>query len=457
MNKEFMYESIDLKRMALLFRKKLGLIILAAACGAIVGGGIYLLFREAAMETKWQAQSQFHMRFIFDPTDGVEQSYNGYSWNDLLHGDPVVERIVAAIQNSDDERWSERDLLGEDRIALCKELVRAALKGEIISDTRLLTVTAAAAEPDMAEMLRNVIEAGLLEYAGEQAEIVSFKLIRSTGPTRVIWDDRMPQAAVGGGVLFLVIALLGWWFVYILDDSLYVLADGEKRYPFPVLGMLVGSDGSSGPLRSGNKDRPQALGNMGGRQPYGEELAENVAHLLDNEHKLAFISVDELLFAHDDEAANKLVNEATNETTNKTTNEATNETTNETTNEATNEATNKATNEARDKKALKSAAAAGDGAAGTKNIFDRLMKEKVSSQSWETTAVRAWPAAGLGAMLRGMDGVILAVPFGRRNGRKLEHWISFLRNQDCKILGIIITEGDRLFWRLYYGGKVGRK
>ncbi|MDR2888415.1 MAG: hypothetical protein LBV33_01060 [Lachnospiraceae bacterium] len=385
-NKDFMSEGIDLKRLALLFKRSVLRILLTTVCGALAGGGIYLLVRELTMETRWQSRLQFHMQFIFDPHDAVEQSYNGYTWNDLIHGDPVIDRIVAAIQQSDEPGWSERGLVGVERVEAGRELVREAIKGEIISDTRLLTVTVTASDPELTAMIRDVTEVGLIGYAADQVEIISFNPIRSTEPERMIWDDRLLPAVIGGGAIALCISLLGWWFYYILDDSLYVISDSEKRYPYPLLGLLV---------REGTGT---------GDQPYEAELAENVEYLLDNEGKIALLSVDHLLFLAGDRPERSVGDDQT--------------------------------------------------VLRAKDTFDRIINKRVTAgKRFDTVALSKRPEGGLGAALRAFDGVILLVPFGGRNGRKIARTISFLRNQDCTILGIIITEGDKSFWQHYYFGR----
>ncbi len=357
-NKEFMQEGMDLKRFFLCLKKKLGLILLMTLVGALLGGVGYLLVRQLHMKTQWQAQSKFYMQFI-DVGDSL-QSYNGFTWNDLLHGDPVMDKVAAIMDL--ENRKETRAEVGE------------AIKGEIISDVRLLTVTVTTGNPGWSTEIQKAMEEALLAYAGEQTEITSMELIRSIEPERVVWDDRTLPAAVSGGILFLVVSLFGWLIYYILDDSLYVIADSEKRYPFPLLGLLVKNQGE------------------GGSQPYAAELAENVSYLLGDVHKLAFLSVDETSGI----------------------------------------------------------------ATRTKLTFDQIMTERIAGKSWETAILELNMSAGAGEVgknLRNTDGVILVVPFGDRNGKKVDKTISFLRNQDCKIQGILIADGEERFWKCYYGSK----
>ncbi len=48
------------------------------------------------------------------------------------------------------------------------------------------------------------------------------------------------------------------------------------------------------------------------------------------------------------------------------------------------------------------------------------------------------------------DGVILAVPYGKRCGSMVEHTIAQLKKHGCKIVGIVLTRADLSFLKTYY-------
>lgn len=56
-------------------------------------------------------------------------------------------------------------------------------------------------------------------------------------------------------------------------------------------------------------------------------------------------------------------------------------------------------------------------------------------------------------LLRNSAGVILLLPWGDKNGRRCEKMIDFLKKQDCKIAGAVITNADDAFLNKYYFGK----
>lgn len=52
--------------------------------------------------------------------------------------------------------------------------------------------------------------------------------------------------------------------------------------------------------------------------------------------------------------------------------------------------------------------------------------------------------------IRKNGGVILLIPFGNDVSRKTERMLTFLKNQDCNIYGIIVTEADEEYLNRYF-------
>ena len=47
-------------------------------------------------------------------------------------------------------------------------------------------------------------------------------------------------------------------------------------------------------------------------------------------------------------------------------------------------------------------------------------------------------------------GVILGVPYGRKNGKLISKYMDILQKQDCAVLGAILIDADMRFQRRYY-------
>ncbi len=52
--------------------------------------------------------------------------------------------------------------------------------------------------------------------------------------------------------------------------------------------------------------------------------------------------------------------------------------------------------------------------------------------------------------IRKNGGVILLIPFGNDVSRKTERMLTFLKNQDCNVYGIIVTEADEEYLNRYF-------
>ncbi len=57
---------------------------------------------------------------------------------------------------------------------------------------------------------------------------------------------------------------------------------------------------------------------------------------------------------------------------------------------------------------------------------------------------------GNAAPLRDSDGIILIIPAGRRNGKKIERTLDFLKIQNCNIIAAILWKEDKSLLKLYY-------
>lgn len=242
MSEEYLNKGMDLKRLMLYFQKKIWLVIMLAILGGTLGGVIYQVVRAVKMPVEYQTVSKLYISFGHDETGEVYQYYNGYTWNDLMGSDPIMDMIMLNLPGYE------------------KKQVRDSIKAEILSDIRLLTVTVKGDTEKYVREIRNAVETGLTEYAQEDEELNQIKTIRSGAPERVFWDDRTTQACTAGAVVFGVISLIVLLFIYAFDESIYVQEDIEKKYRFKALGLLTR--------------------NQKGLQPYARELEANIHHIM---------------------------------------------------------------------------------------------------------------------------------------------------------------------------------
>ena len=253
-NEEYLNRGMDLKRLVLYLQKRFWVVIMLIVLGATFGGVFYQVMRSVKMPVEYMAVSKLYISFDHDENGEVYQYYNGYTWNDLLDSDPIVDLIMKELPG-----YEESD-------------VRESTTAEILSDIRLLTITVKGDNEKFVREIRNAVENGLKEFAKGSDELEQIKVIRSAAPERVYWDNRTTSACVTGAVVMGVLAFLVFGFHYVTDESMYVQEDVEKKYGMRALGLLTR--------------------NQKGLQPYAGELKANLRYVLGEKKAFAIVDMD---------------------------------------------------------------------------------------------------------------------------------------------------------------------
>ena len=371
MNEEYLNRGMDLKRLALYLQKKIWLVIMLAILGATCGGIIYQVVRSMRMPVEYEAVSKLYISFGHDESGEVYQYYNGYTWNDLLDTDSILDIVMTALPGYE------------------RRQVQDATTAEILSDIRLLTITVKGDNEKFVREIQDAVENGLREYARESKELDQIEVIRSGAPERVYWDDRTTSACVTGAILLGVLAVLVIGFNYVLDESVYVQEDVEKKYSFKVLGILTR--------------------NQKGLQPYAGELKANIHYIMGEKRSFAILDMDN----HGD--MRKLEIERLLNRTDT------------------------------------------DGFGRNVQVdegFSWHIPEEENSEpkgEWEVIAFNENILSEEECRkIREIEGVIILLPFGKDTGRKTSRILSFLRNQDCQVLGMVIEQADEEFLNRYF-------
>lgn len=371
-NEKTLKQGMDLKRLVLCLQGKLWLLIILAIVGAVIGGVSYQIAKAMRMPIVYEGVSKLYISFAVDESGEVYQYYNGYTWNELLDADPIVEHVEVHLPKG-----------------YTREALIAATKGEIISDIRLLTVTVSGSTEKFVREIQQAVEKGLADYAADSEELRRIEVIRSIEPTRVYWDDRTVTACIIGGVVMAVITALVLAILYILDEAVYVPTDIEKKYGYKALGVMPRS--------------------QKGLQPYARELTANIRYVLGENRQFALLDMEGNSSLRSGELE-KLLNAGENEYI------------------------------------------GGDGEMG--GLTWTLPKEEGAEKpenAYETLPLNE------GALteedldqIRKLCGVILLVPFGTDKSRKVQRVLSLLKNQDCNVLGMIVSRADEDFLNKYY-------
>ncbi len=372
-NQRYMQEGLDIKRVVLLWKRKLWMAAAAAAAGALIGSGVYLFIHLAFVsEREFQTVSKIYLNFNCEPEDFTELSYNGYTWNDLMATDPILDYTMEELPAGMD-----------------KNVVIGATKAEILSDIRLLTITITANDPQLAAQIMEATQKSLV-HLGETDELFdSIEVYSTVEPQQIVWDNRTARAAVTGAVLGLLAVLLAQAFYYVLDDSVYLAGDVEKRYGIPVFGIFV-------------------EGRTGKEQPYGREFAVNYSYLCRDTETAVLVSADT---EEDAETAERVIREVTGAKAGE----------------------------------RKESAADREDADGKQAVWMKFPALSVGGRMEEDAA--------LYRRIREAGGTVLAVRYGCGNGKRIERVLRNLEKQDCRVLGAVIVNADERFLKLYYLGK----
>lgn len=200
---------MDMKKLGLCFMRKSWMLLVAAMLGAALGGILYTIARIVPeSEREYQAVSKIYLDFAADETGEVYQAYNGYTWNDLMVTDPILDVTMEYLPTD-----------------YTREEVAAATKAEILSDLRLLTLTITTHDEERCNAIMEASEKSLVKQGETAKEFKSITVIRSVQAKLVTADDKTVQAVLVGLAVVFVLTLFGMMFYYVLDDRILIAGD----------------------------------------------------------------------------------------------------------------------------------------------------------------------------------------------------------------------------------------
>ena len=219
-------DGMDLKKYMMCLLGRLPLIFGALIGGALLGAVVYAAVRTVPeSEREYQAFAKVYLDFAADETGEVYQAYNGYTWNDLMAADPLME---LTLQN-----------LPAD---YTREETEAAVRAEILSDIRLLTITVTSHRAERTDAILGAAVQALETYGGQAKEFLEIHAIQKTEARLVVADSRMAQAVFLGASLGLLLSLLGFSLCYVMDDRIFVAGDIRRVTEVSFLGYASGEE-----------------------------------------------------------------------------------------------------------------------------------------------------------------------------------------------------------------------
>lgn len=219
-------EGMDIKKYMLCLLKCLPALLGAVIGGALIGVIVYTVARTVPeSEREYQAFAKLQLDFAVDGTGEAYQAYNGYTWNDLMATDPIMNLTLQSLSSD-----------------FTREEVEQALRAEILSDIRILTVTVTTHSSDRTDAILMAAVEALERYGSQTKEFLGIKAIQTAQAKLVVADSRMAQAVFVGALLGFLIALFGISFYYMMDDRIFVAGDARKVTDAPFLGYASGTE-----------------------------------------------------------------------------------------------------------------------------------------------------------------------------------------------------------------------
>lgn len=219
-------DGMDIKKYLICLMGKLPLIFGAVIGGALLGVIVYAVVRTVPeSEREYTAYAKVYLDFAADETGEVYQAYNGYTWNDLMAADPIMELML---------RHLPADFTREE--------TAAAVRAEILSDIRLLTITVTTNRAQRTDAILGAAVGALETYGGQAKEFLEIHAIQKTEAALVVADSRMAQAALVGGFLGLFLSLFGFSLYYVMDDRIFVAGDVRKVTDLSFVGYPSGGE-----------------------------------------------------------------------------------------------------------------------------------------------------------------------------------------------------------------------
>lgn len=222
---EYWSEGIDEKRFALCMKNKIWLVLAAALAGALFSGALYLIVRQVTKGApQYQAEVLYSIGYDIQEEDEVLKEfineYNAYTWGDMMKSDRVILFVMEVLPDVE------------------RSVIEASLDTSIASDPEFLTALFTTDDEELSNRIAVAYNAAMAAF-GETMQgrgLTGIEAWKTVPAKLVVEENRVVYALELGAVLGLLAGLLALAVWYVLDDSILVEGDFEKRYPYPVFG-----------------------------------------------------------------------------------------------------------------------------------------------------------------------------------------------------------------------------
>ena len=224
------HEIYDRKLNAILFLRKLWLIIVAAGIGALLAGSVYYIkFILFAPEPEYRTYSMLYVDFV-EGEDGPQYyTFNAAGWAGFVKTDVILDYALAY-----------REEAGEEVNLFTKEELRQSVSAGTDADYRIVDLYVTHKDPAIALEMAQAMEQGFVKFADDMRECEQIRVMtKAVSADRILIDDNTPRVVFWGAM---IAGALVWMSIAIalrLDDSVYFQDQFEKRYKIAVTGSIM--------------------------------------------------------------------------------------------------------------------------------------------------------------------------------------------------------------------------
>ncbi len=219
---DYLNEAVDLKRFALLNRKRIWIVLLGAVLGCLLFSGVYYIKAVLmAGPDMYRSKALYYITFDTEEFEAVHDYYNDFTWNEVLDSDEIMGKAASAI-GADKQYMAEISVI------------------PTMSDIRFIWVYFEDEDIESIQNMQEAIGQALSEFALEKEGFTSIE--RWDGPilekieAPVLVVRNLIFGLIAGAVSGLIVML----YLSARDSSIHTFEDFNNRFGVYPIGMVFG-------------------------------------------------------------------------------------------------------------------------------------------------------------------------------------------------------------------------
>lgn len=220
-------EPLDTRLCFLRLIGKSWLVAVMALAGVLLFGGIYFIANVVyGPEREYVTESQFYIEYVNAVTQEQQYTfYNKETWESLIHTDIFMDEVMAHV--TEQTGAMDREITRDE--------VRGAIFATLLTDVRIVHVTVNTNSPELTMIITDGLEKAFVTFGESQREIDAVRAILiPEDAVLTVFDNRIVRACILGAVVFVAFTLFFMYLYVVLDTSIYIPLEFERRYGIPM-------------------------------------------------------------------------------------------------------------------------------------------------------------------------------------------------------------------------------